>query len=321
MPVYSKNFYFETSGINYYSHNFTNNDIIATKAFQSAKGNIYYISPICLWEILLTKDEVLKEKLIYCSQNLFYNKLIKSPSEFIVNFVKSGIKVIESPYNIHTDLEIGQVWEQICYNKNKSLYIDEKILQDRTKILRKLSKNLYDVINRITLDITVQDETFYNQEIIRFYFMQIAEEYGPFDEIQTKIVKISILLVNYIFCGQIDLDPTPYINFWNSLGIKSPLERALFLFKNYKDIFLVGPFYMMATMAYVQISNGQKSNRGLILDCLHSIYLTYTDVFVTNDNHFNKLSEVIPIHGNKIIYLEEANITSHQVNINNKDGV
>lgn len=315
MPIYNKNFYFETSAINYYTQNLSNNDIIATKYFQAAKGNMYYTSPVSIYEILLTKDKLSREKLIYCSQNLFHNKLIKAPSEFIVNFVKNGIPSIENPYNIHTELEIGEIWEEICLNKNKSISVDEEFLQSRMKVLRKLSKNLYSVINRITLDITIEDEVLHNQEVINFYFNSLNEEYGPFDEINKKIVKISILLVNYIFCAGVDLNSEPYIKFWGDLGIKSPLDRALFLFRNYKRIFIVGPFYLMATMAYSQISNGQKSNRGLILDCLHSVYLTYIDVFVTNDSHFDKLSDSIDIHGKKIIYLEKANITSHQVDI------
>jgi len=318
MTIYNKDFYFETSAINYFTHNFSINDIIATKHFQNAKGNIYYISPICIYEILLTKDELAKEKLIYCSQNLFHNKLIKSPSEFIVNFVKGGIPSIEIPYDIHTELKIGEIWEEICLNKNKSIHVDEKYLHSKAEILRKLSKNLYNIINRLTLDITIKDEIFYNQEMINFNFNLLNEEYGPFDEIDKKIVKISILFVNYIFCIGVDLDPEPYIKFWDNLGIKSPLDRVLFLFKNYKNIFIVGPFYLMATMAYSQISNGQKSNRGLILDCLHSVYLTYVDVFVTNDSHFDKFSDSVDIHGKKIMYLEKNIITSHQVKIINE---
>jgi hypothetical protein len=315
MPTYNKNFYFETSAVNYYANNFTTNDIIATKAFQAAKGNIYYISSIVLWEILLTKDDTLREKIIYCCQNLFHNELIKSPAEFIINFVKNGLPKIETPYNIHSGTELNATWKEICFDKRRSIQLDYEILKSRTDSIRKVSRDLYSIVNRITLDITVHDDVFHHQEIVRYYFTQIEGEYGPFDETSSKIIKIAILLVSIIFCCQVDLDPDPYISFWDKIGIKSPLDRALFLFKNYKNIVLVGPFYAMATMAYVQVSNGQKSNRGLILDCLHSVYLTYTDFFVTNDNHFESLSEHIDIHGEKILYLGKTKLLFHGVNI------
>lgn len=69
MTVYNKNFYYETSAINYMVANYSWHDAIATQAFQYTKGNIHYISPIGLWEIFLTSDDNEREKIIFFCQH------------------------------------------------------------------------------------------------------------------------------------------------------------------------------------------------------------------------------------------------------------
>ncbi len=36
----------------------------------------------------------------------------------------------------------------------------------------------------------------------------------------------------------------------------------------------------------INIQSKNKSGRGLYFDSLHSIYMTYSDLFITNDEHF-----------------------------------
>ena len=53
-------------------------------------------------------------------------------------------------------------------------------------------------------------------------------------------------------------------------------------------------FADMARMANNQIiDDGKAVNRGLFWDSLHSLYLPYVDIMLTNDNHFQRLSKRI----------------------------
>ena len=316
MTVHNKNFYYETSAINYMVANYSWNDAVATQAFQYTKGNIFYISPIGLWEIFLTRDYHEREKIIFFCQHLFHHKLVKAPSEFIVNYIRAGCPNVETPYNIHTDLEIGKVWEGICVDKRKTISFDQKAILERTKFIRNLYKKLDSIISRITLDITVKDDIFYQQEIIGYFFNSLEKEYGPFNKPHSKIIKLSILFVMYILCCELELDPSAYNKFWTDVGVGQSVDRLFYLYNNHRNIFMSGPFYLMALMAHHQISNKQKSNRGLILDCLHTVYITYFDYFLTNDNHFKEFSnKYVNINSIKIWHMNDVNFTYHTVDI------
>ena len=51
-----RRFYFETSALNSFATGRTIQDAIATKALQNIKGRGWYLSPVVLWELLLTYD-------------------------------------------------------------------------------------------------------------------------------------------------------------------------------------------------------------------------------------------------------------------------
>lgn len=71
--------YFETSAINFFAKKHTIDDAIATKAFQKIRGRVWCISPVTLWEIMLTANDSQKEDLIYFCQHLFDEELLPSP--------------------------------------------------------------------------------------------------------------------------------------------------------------------------------------------------------------------------------------------------
>src|SRR5687767_6928747 len=87
--------YFETSALNAFAAKHTIQDAIATKAFQNIRGRGWYISPLVLWEILLTTDKLQRETLIFFAQHLFESDLLPSPEELIVRYIKSGCPAIE----------------------------------------------------------------------------------------------------------------------------------------------------------------------------------------------------------------------------------
>lgn len=53
--------YLETSAVNFFMENRTVDDALATKQLQLNKGRDWRMSPVTLWEILMTSDEVLRE--------------------------------------------------------------------------------------------------------------------------------------------------------------------------------------------------------------------------------------------------------------------
>ena len=92
------------------------------------------------------------------------------------------------------------------------------------------------------------------------------------------------------------------------------------MIQNYEVLVYRGPFVEMALMAYTQVDNNIRSNRGLLFDCLHTIYLTYVDIFITNDNHFIKLRDLHPYPSLlKIFHIDELsfNIYNRTIELRN----
>ncbi len=311
MTFSTTDFYLETSAVNYLVDRFGWNDGIVTKALQNTKGNIWYLSPVSFWEILLTSDPERREQIIFFCQHTFHEKLLGAPSELIMHYINEGCPLVEARYDFTSKLELAQTWSNLCQDKQKTFIFDHVKLKERTKIFQKLSKQLHKIIHRVVLDITIQDEELMHQLLIQHYYERIKGDLKYHDPEYHKVVKISILLIFYILCLEVDLDNLPYKEFWKKIKIKKPLNRLEYTMRNLQTLVFRGPFYQMAIMAYHQISLDQKSNRGLLLDCLHSIYLTYINVFITNDIHFKTLRDkgLHPNFGN-ILHVTEIEFTT-----------
>lgn len=309
MTFSNSNFYVETSAVNYLANKFIYTDAIATKALQSIKGNIWYLSPVTLWEIMLTSDKKKREQIIFYCQNLFNENLLNSPTEFIVNYLNSGCPEIEKKYNFHSKLSIGEIWKNLVNDNRLTFVYDYDEFKARMKHFQKLSKQLDKIVNRIFLDTKVTDEELTIQKIVNDYFMQINNEIEIYDKEYENVIKISILFMFYILCLEMEIDNTATKNYWLKIGINDTFKRMDFLIKKYKEIVLRGPIYQMAIMAFHQLSIDNKTNRGLFMDCLHSIYITYSDVFLTNDEHFKTLKER-KLHPSftKLLHISEINI-------------
>lgn len=320
MTFSNRNFYFETSAVNYLVDRFDWKDALATKGLQNTKGNLWYLSPVTLWEILLTSDEQRREKIIFYCQHLFHDQLINSPSEFIVNYINAGCPLVETKYDFHSKLSLNDTWKDICHDKRKTFVYDHATLKDRMKLLQKFSKQLDKIIHRVVLDITVSDDELSLQQFVNFFYRRVKDEIKHHDPDYHKVIKISILLIFYILCLEVDLDNTPQKKFWQRVGVNPSIDRLFYIMDRHKDLIFRGPFYQMAIMAFHQISLDQKSNRGLFMDCLHSIYITYADIFMTNDEHFKTLKEK-DIHPNfrRLMHISEIEITTQLKPIFNPD--
>ena len=50
----------------------------------------------------------------------------------------------------------------------------------------------------------------------------------------------------------------------------------------------------------------EKSNRGIIFDALHSVYIDYVDLFITNDQHYKNIAKNFEdFNTNKIKLVDE----------------
>jgi hypothetical protein len=112
----------------------------ATKIYHSLKGTRFYISPIVLWEIFLTTKEKRREVLIHYLQHLAHDKLLNSPSEFIINYINAGCPLVEKHYDYHSRLPIGETWSDISFNTKKTFIFDNQVIGDYSKMIRSIFK-------------------------------------------------------------------------------------------------------------------------------------------------------------------------------------
>jgi len=148
----NKDIYFETSAVNYLSKQLTLDDAPSTKAYQRVRGNRWYLSSVTVWEILVTSDEKRKEDILSLSQQLFYEKLLYSPSELIIKYILKGCPLYENKVDIHSKSRLQHVWDDLCRDKNKTFIYDKKQLQTKTKHIQIISRQLFKIINRIVID-------------------------------------------------------------------------------------------------------------------------------------------------------------------------
>jgi len=314
------NFYFETSAVNYLVDRFNWKDALATKGLQSSKGNIWYISPVTIWEILLTNDLDRREKIIFYCQHLFHERLINSPSEFIIQYLDQGCPRVQEKIDFHSKLLINHTWKDICLNKSKTFVYEHDSLKERFKYFQKLSKQLDKIINRVILDLLIINEEHYLQDFVNVIFKNIEKDLKYSDPHYNKVIKIAILFVFFIFCLEAEFDNRPIVEYWKKTGIDDSMERYVYLLNKYPDIITRGPFYHMAIMAFHQISLGQISNRGLFMDCLHSLYIPYTDIFITNDLHFKSLRDKnLNPNFSKVIHISEIEFVTELKQIQNPE--
>lgn len=272
--------YLDTSAVNFLCDNLSLRDAAATKLYHARKGTRFYISSTVIWEILSTRNDEQREILIAFMQNLCYEKLINSPSEFILNYIKAGCPLEETPYDFHSKLHIANVWTGIANDKNRTFsdYAVEN-MGDRS-FVNMVREFIKDFNQSVILEGTKSDP---------FVWLVEADENDDAYSIRCK--KLAWLMILLLLVAELDFDPSPVKDFWNRLRIESSLGRLLYLKQNLPILVTRGPFALMANLAINQIGKNGSINRGIILDMYHVINLTYCDVFFTNDEGFRKLKE------------------------------
>lgn len=294
----NKILYIETSAINHLASISSLEDAIATRQYHIEMKNKYMISVVTLWEILITSDDIEREKIIFYIQNALYNKLIFSPSELIINFINSGCPIFEQKKSIYTKLKIGNIFEDICMDNRKTFIFDKQELKQRTNVIRALFIRIDLAISDISNKTTTRNELkLLADSVYQSLSFSTSEK---IDKDTERIYKLSIIFIITILCAGVEFDNTPIENFWSEKKINDIGQRIDFIFENYEELVYRGPFLSMALMAYNQIQEDKKPNRGLFWDALHSLYLPYVDFLITKDKHFKELQKKV----NHINYLK-----------------
>jgi hypothetical protein len=233
------NFYFETSAVNFLADNYTINDAIATKALQSTKGNRWFISPVTMWEILLTKDEMRREHLIAICQQLFFEKMLMSPSEIVTDFIEKNCPHSQYFNEFYTKSQMGTTWSNICGDIAQTFNYDFEELKRITKHVNDISKKVDDLINKIVLSIYPDDN---DQLFVLIEILSNSFNIPKDTPEMKKQRKLTILFAFYHLCIGTDLSSESLNNFWGKRKIKDRVERLHYLFKNYPSLLLYGPF-------------------------------------------------------------------------------
>lgn len=303
--------YFETSGFNYLLENIDFDSFLNTRELQRIKGRQLLISPITLWEVMLTKEN--SDFLIFSAQNLFDKNLLAMPSEIVTRYLQYAYPENKVNYPITTDLKIGELWANMTINNSIKFEYDIEKLKNKTLYLHKISKNLKSIIN-YTLNSNADATLKRISKVITVYhdclksdgFLKETKEYK-----EELIYKLVILFVLILFILKLDFKSNVIDLFWEKENIdtSNPTTMLSYFFEKYPLVLSKGPILEMAVMAYNQMNLG-KTNRGLILDCFHMVYAPYVSYIVTADKGFEKLTQIESRYKNKIIHVSGLNFST-----------
>lgn len=284
-------FYLDTSGLNFLADNIKDFDFLS--AMKEYLGFELFLSPISLWEILLNSSPERQDYLIYWAQFNCSNKLLKSPSEIITQYLKLGCPekdrrfFFESPYS---NLEMGVTWENIHGKIDSNIPMDEGDIKERTAGMRELSKRLKGIVS----DMSNESHENYENDPFHKSMIQVLKNLDRCDTLDIKTertYKIALIFTFFIVCIGFELQNSAVRNFWSEEGIDDPFERLDFIIEHYPTLMVRGPVLEMAIMAETQLQMENSKSRGLLHDCMHAIYCYYADNLLTSDSHFETLRD------------------------------
>lgn len=284
--------YFETSAINHLHEILSFEEAEAISKFVTEKGNHYRISSLVFWEILLTADDTKRESLVLFLQHFAPFPPFAAPEELIIDWLKQGCPRVEPRRQIDSKSLIADVWRDICGDKRKTFVLDRKDLAHRLNLMRKLGHSLRrtilfpaqkdDLLGVVLMDII-------DPLVANLSFVRSQPQLNDNDR---DLYRISIYFVLMILCGELSMETDVISEFWREEGINDRNERLHHFLQKYEIAIQRGPILTMAYMALHQIK--RKKSRGLWADCLHAVYITYSDSFISADEHFYSLKNVDP---------------------------
>ena len=131
-----ESWYFETSVVNWLMSQITVYEAEKTKYFQRSKGRLWKLSPITLWEILMTSSDEHQDEITFFCQHLFDEELLPSPSELIISYIETGMPRVEAHRALRSNLHIANVWRELVTDKRKCFIYDKEDLRRKIKFIQ-----------------------------------------------------------------------------------------------------------------------------------------------------------------------------------------
>lgn len=285
--------YLDTSGLNYLADRIKNADLVA-----SAKSYLdmeLYLSPITLWEILLNSNAKRRDELIYWAQFNCGSKLLKSPTEILVDYIEAGCpKTDKALFRAQpfTSLDMGKTWENIHQRLDLTIPVNVEELKVKTAAHRKLSKQFKRIIENMC---SQKDETYnYENDMFHLAMLSTSERLELSDNMLSKHhveFKIVLVFVFFFVCIGFELQNEPLRQFWKLHPELDPVERFDHILDKFPSLMVSGPILEMALMAKTQIAMENCKSRGLVHDCMYALYSYYADYLLTADEHFARLRD------------------------------
>lgn len=311
--------YFETSSVNHLLGIFSTPEFssVKTRNLQNEKGRKWQISNITLWEIFLTQNEQRRFELFDFTRCLFHETLISSPEEIVIRYLESGCPMVETQYELDSASLFSTEWTRACKNLDYFFEPDREQLEFLSNHLRFLGKYFVKTSKGYTLKSAHDFSDFsniLNGAFLKHIYDRLVKLYdAEINEDSRNYVCCSMQIVMIILCYGIGFDQSVIERFWNKERITEPLERLEITVNKFPDIFFRGPLANVARMILLQADS--RTGRGLYFDALHSIYITYSALYVTNDEHFLKFKKEHTIDPNmrKIVTVEDLGLGTNRL--------
>lgn len=302
--------YFETSAFNYLLEKIPFESFLNTRELQRMRGRLLYVSPITLWEMMLTADN--PDFFIYSAQNLFSEQMLASPSEMIIRYLLNSYPANKVDYEIFSDLDMAEIWKRMAHDNSVTFNYDKNQLKQKTNLLWGISKNLGSIIRYPA--VKPHDEFLQSIAIVvntHFECLQRDDFLPNIDSARYDhriLYKVFVLIVFMIFILRIDIDNSATDKFWNNIGLGNDEanEKLIHIFENYPELFKCGPILEISIMTYHQLQSG-KVNRGTILDSLHMVYAPCVNTIISSDSNFVDLKLKEERYKHKLKHVSELN--------------
>lgn len=221
----------------------------------------------------------------------------------------------ESVKELKSSSRIADVWRELVDDKSLTFNLDHKDLKERAKLIQQHTKDVHDLLKCGDLLVFANDsfaglDGSLSNLVNQLPFIKAGE---PTSDEQKLTYKVALYYIMIVLCSEADLDNEPIKEFWQEIGIESTQERIYYVMNELPTLVHRGPFVLMALMTISQASG--KYPRGVWLDSLHSVYITYADKVFTTDGHFQGLRDAIPwnILKEKIYHMDEVQVTHHRI--------
>lgn len=275
--------YFDTSAVNYMSRRISLDDAVHTKAFQEVRGRQWLLSPVAIFEMLNTSDEIRREELIFFSQQLFHDELLPSPEELLVDFIQEGCPERCRRDSLLSNAPMAKVWKNLCKDRRRTFVFDPEQLRTKIQVISQFTRDIHKISrsrNILLAPHIPQVQTDITLEGLLNSLPWIADNHALSSKHRT-IYKIALYYMVVLLCAEAGVDPAPLQRFWKAVGVSETAERATYLLENHSMVLRRGPLLLMALTTYEQTN--AKFSRGIYWDSLHATYLSYVDAFLTED--------------------------------------